>query len=306
MEKNASTGDFRISPFFYKSQNESLVISILVLMYLLGASMNMLIIGVIYLDDHLHTPMYLFVCNLSIVDICYITVIIPKLLEMLISRNNTVSFMQCFTQMYFYFISASAEVLVLFVMAYDRYVAVCNPLNYPRVLNGRVCVMIVVGLWASAFLNSFLITFPASTMSFCQVQTVHHFYCDAKTLVTISCAGKDTFNLLLYIELPLFGLVTFICSLASYVKIITVILRIRSSDGRRKAFSTCSSHLAVLTLYYVTGMSVYIIPPSKYSDILKQVCTMLYATITPIINPFIYSLRNKDITNALLKIGRAT
>ncbi|XP_071978722.1 olfactory receptor 2T1-like [Engystomops pustulosus] len=299
MEQNISAKDLRISPFFYKSPYTGLVITIFTLIYLLGVFMNVLIITVVYINDHLHTPMYLFVCNLSIVDMFYITVFIPKILDILY-RSNTVTFMQCFSQMYFYVVSASSEVTMLLLMAYDRYVAICNPLSYHSVLSTRVCVLLLVGLWATAFTNGLIIAFPASSMSFCQLNTINQIYCDAYTVAAIACAGVEVFYLVLYIELPLFGLVTFVCSLTSYIKIIGIILQIKSRDGKGKAFSTCSSHLVVLSLYYTTGMSVYMIPPSKYSDVLKQMCTILYATITPVLNPFVYSLRNKDMTNAIL------
>ncbi|KAG8550971.1 hypothetical protein GDO81_023900 [Engystomops pustulosus] len=291
MDQNISVKDLRISPFFYKSQYTGLVISVFSLIFLLGAFMNALIIIVVYVNGNLHTPMYLFVCNLSIVDMCYITVIIPKLLDIL-CRSNTVTFMQCYTQI--------SEVTMLLLMAYDRYVAICNPLSYHSVLSTRVCVLLLVGLWATAFTNGLIIAFPASSMSFCQLNTINQIYCDAYTVAAIACAGVEVFYLVLYIELPLFGLVTFVCSLTSYIKIIGIILQIKSRDGKGKAFSTCSSHLVVLSLYYTTGMSVYMIPPSKYSDVLKQMCTILYATITPVLNPFVYSLRNKDMTNAIL------
>ncbi|KAG8550970.1 hypothetical protein GDO81_023899, partial [Engystomops pustulosus] len=297
---NDTTVIFHILPFSSEANNKLLILGIFLIIYVIGIMLNLVVIAVICLDVHLHSPMYVFFCNLSSIDICYTTVVIPKLLYILLSGSNTVTFMQCFAQMYFYVVSASSEVTMLLLMAYDRYVAICIPLSYHSILSTRVCVLLLVGLWVTAFTNGLIIAFPASSMSFCQLNTINQIYCDAYTVAAIACAGVEVFYLVLYIELPLFGLVTFVCSLTSYIKIIGIILQIKSRDGKGKAFSTCSSHLVVLSLYYTTGMSVYMIPPSKYSDVLKQMCTILYATVTPVLNPFVYSLRNKDMTNAIL------
>ncbi|XP_068102479.1 olfactory receptor 1-like [Hyperolius riggenbachi] len=269
------------------------------LIYLIGLLMNFLLLTVIYVSDHLHTPLYIFLCNLSFVDICSTTVTVPKLLHMLLSGDNTISFPQCFSQTFFFLLAASAEDILLFVMAYDRYVAICNPLHYHSLLSKKMCILFIIIIWVSASLNSFLMTIPVSKMSFCQTNVIRHFFCEAKSLTKISCAGKDIFYNIVYMELLVFGLLPFLCSLTSYVKILNVILQIKSAEGKQKAFSTCSSHLAVILLYYATGASMYMIPPSKYSDVMEQVSTVLCTAITPMLNPLIYSLRNKDVKRAL-------
>ncbi|XP_075141410.1 olfactory receptor-like protein OLF4 [Leptodactylus fuscus] len=294
--------DFYILPFSYNSDSPALILALFTGIYLLGVLLNVLIVTLIYLDKQLHSPMYLFLCNLSFVDICYTTTVIPKLLDMLSSGDHKVSFRQCFTQIFFFFLAAGTEDLLLFTMAYDRYVAICKPLHYHTILSNKVCSICMAAIWFCASLNSCLLTGSALKMSFCHSTTIHHFYCDAKALTEISCAGKGIFYLVMYFESIFFGLCPFIFSLTSYTKILKVIFLIKSGDGRKKAFSTCSSHLFVILLYYSTAASVYLLPSSRYSDLLDQVCTLLYATVTPMLNPLIYSLRNKDVKTAVRRL----
>ncbi|XP_072273066.1 olfactory receptor 2L2-like [Pyxicephalus adspersus] len=272
------------------------------LIYLIGILVNLTTITVICLDLHLHTPMYLFLCNLSIIDLCYLTINVPKLLYILLSGNNIISFTQCFFQMYSYYIADSAEVTVLFIMAFDRYVAICHPLDYHRILNKKICIMLVMVSWISGCLNSFSITSSIFKMVFCSSFTIHQFFCDAKALLNISCGGTEVFYNVMYAEYLIYGLIPVTCNLMSYVKIIRVILRIKSKDGRRKAFSTCSSHLTVMAIYYGSAVSVYLMPPSDRYDILEQILTVFYTTMVPMLNPLIYSLRNKQVKNSLQKL----
>ncbi|XP_075687714.1 olfactory receptor 2L3-like [Rhinoderma darwinii] len=294
--------EFHILPFSYQGDSPPFVFVLFTVIYLLGVLMNVLIVTLIYLDEQLHSPMYLFLCNLSFVDICYTTTIVPKLLHMLSSGNHNVSFPQCFTQVYFFFLAAGTEDLLLFTMAYDRFVAICKPLHYHCILSKDVCSFCMAAIWLCASLNSCLITVPTLKMSFCRSTTISHFYCDAKALTKISCAGKELFYLVIYFELFFFGLCPFLCSFTSYAKILKVIFHIKSKDGRKKAFSTCSSHLIVIILYYGTAALVYLLPSSRYSDILDQIFTLLYATVTPMLNPLIYSLRNKDVKGAVRRL----
>ncbi|KAM5151748.1 olfactory receptor 2T29-like [Mantella aurantiaca] len=244
--------------------------------------------------------MYLFICNLAIVDICYTTVTVPKLLYMLISRNNIVSYKECFTQMYFYLFDASTEDILILTMAFDRYVAICHPLHYHRILNKNNCSLLMAGVWIMGSVNSFILTIAASTLTFCHSKTIHQFFCDGKSLINIACAGLNHFYTVIYVDVFVVGICPFFLSLMSYIKIIKVILNMQSKEGRSKAFATCSSHLAVIILYYTTAVSVYMMP--KYSVILEQIFSVLYTTITPMINPLIYSLRNTDVRKALKKL----
>ncbi|KAM5151766.1 olfactory receptor 1-like [Mantella aurantiaca] len=272
------------------------------LIYVIGILVNLIIITVIFLDLHLHTPMYLFLCNLSIIDICYTTVTIPKLLYILFSGNNTVSFTQCFIQVYFVFLAATTEDTILFIMAYDRYVAICHPLDYHRILNKKICILLVMVTWISGCLNSSFLTSSILKMVFCSSLTIHQFFCDANALINICCSGTEIFYIVLYTNILVFGICPVMCNVMSYVKIIRVILRIKSKVGRSKAFSTCSSHLTVMAIYYGTATAEYMMPPSDHYDLLEQILTVFYTTVIPMLNPLIYSLRNKEIKNSLQKL----
>ncbi|KAM5151754.1 olfactory receptor 1G1-like [Mantella aurantiaca] len=303
MENNTSMLKFHILPFFMKVDNKLFIFNTVsfFLIYVIGILVNLIIITVICFDLHLHTPMYLFLCNLSIIDICYTTVTVPKLLFSLFSGNNTISFTQCLIQIYFLFLSSTIEVTLIFIMAYDRYVAICHPLDYHRILSKKICILIVMVIWISGCLNSCLFTSSILKIIFCSTFTIHQLFCDAKALINISCNGTEMFYIILYIECFVYGICPVMCNLMSYVKIIEVILRIKSKDGRRKAFSTCSSHLTVMAIYYGSGIAVYIIPPLDRYDLLQQILTVFYATVVPMLNPLIYSLRNKEVKNSLRK-----
>ncbi|KAM5151778.1 olfactory receptor 8D1-like [Mantella aurantiaca] len=272
------------------------------LIYVIGILLNLIIITVICLDLHLHTPMYLFLCNLSIIDICYTTVTLPKLLYILFSGNNTVSSTQCFIQVYFIFLANTGEVMNIFIMAYDRYVAIYHPLDYHRILNKKICILLVMVTWICGFLNSSLVTSSILKMLFCSSLTIHQFFCDAKALFNIACSGTEMFNNTMYIDFLVYGLCPVMCNLISYVNIIRVILRIKSKDGRSKAFSTCSSHLIVMAIYYGSATAEYMIPPSDRYDLLEQILTVFYTTVVPMLNPLIYSLRNKEVKDYLQKL----
>ncbi|XP_040214350.1 olfactory receptor 1468-like [Rana temporaria] len=302
MDNDTTSNVFQIVPFFTKAEDKLDIFVFLLTIYFTGLLINIIIITVIYNDDHLHTPMYLFLCNLSIVDICFTTVTVPKLLHMLLTDNNTISFTQCFTQFCFYFLFGTTEDILLFIMAYDRYVAICKPLHYHQILGRKNCLMLIVGTWISACINSLLITKAASAMSFCRSKIIHQLFCDIKALIKTSCAGTEMFFMLIYFEFLLLVFVPFLCIVTSYVKIIAIILNINSRDGRRKVFSTCSSHLIVMLLYYANAASVVLIPQSQYSELLEQICTVLYTAVTPMLNPMIYTIRNKEVMRALMRL----
>nr|DBA19178.1 TPA: hypothetical protein GDO54_015045 [Pyxicephalus adspersus] len=272
------------------------------LIYFAGILVDLTITTVICLDHHLHAPMYLFLCNFSIIDLCYTTIIVPKLLYILLSGNNTISSTHCYIQIYFFFVADSAEVTIIFVMAYDRYVAICHPLDYHRLLNKKICIMLIIVTWICGSFNSILMTSSILKMTFCSSFTIHQFFCDAKALLNISCGGTEMFYVVTYVEYLVFGFIPAMCNLMSYIKIIRVILRIKSKDGRSKAFSTCSSHLSVMAIYYGSSVAVYLMPPSDRYDILEQILTVFYSTVVPMLNPLIYSLRNKEIKSSLQKL----
>nr|DBA19198.1 TPA: hypothetical protein GDO54_015065 [Pyxicephalus adspersus] len=248
MESNTSILEFYILPFFFNTESKLYIFNIVFffLIYCIGILINLTIIAVICLDIHLHTPMYIFLCNLSVIDIFYTTTIVPKLLHILLSQNNTISFTECFIQIYIFYLVNSNEAMVILTMAYDRYVAICHPLDYHRILNKKNCILLITVTWISGSLNSSLFTSSILKIIFCSSLSIHQFFCDPKALFNISCGGTKMFYIMMCADLIIFGLSPTVCNLMSYIKIIRVILRIKSKEGRRKAFSTCSSHLTVM------------------------------------------------------------
>nr|DBA19197.1 TPA: hypothetical protein GDO54_015064 [Pyxicephalus adspersus] len=302
MERNISLPEFHILPFFMITNKlYSFNFVYFFLIYLIGILVNLSIITVICFNLHLHTPMYLFLCNLSIIDLFYTTITVPKFLYILLSGNNTISSTECFLQMYFFFLADCTEITIIFIMAYDRYVAICHPLDYHRILSKKNCALLIMFTWINGCLHSFLITGSILKMLFCTSLNIHQFFCDAKALLNISCGGAEMFTILVYVESLVLGLIPVMCNLMSYVKIIKIILRIKSKEGRSKAFSTCSSHLTVMAIFYGSAVSVYMMPPSDRYDILEQILTIFYSTVVPMLNPFIYSLRNKEVKVSLKK-----
>ncbi|XP_063788915.1 olfactory receptor 1496-like [Pseudophryne corroboree] len=302
MENHTSITEFHIVPFSMKAGDEPVIFGVFFLIYVFGVLLNLAIITVICLDSHLHTPMYLFFCNLSFVDICYTSVTVPKLLQMLRSGKNKLFFPQCFAQVYFFVIAASSEDTLLFVMGYDRYIAICHPLHYHQILSKKVCIMVVTMIWLCAGVNSMLWLVSVLKMSFCHSTTIHQFFCDAKALRDIACSGLNMFYIVMFANIVLLGVCPFFINVMSYKKIISVILHIKSREGRRKAFSTCSSHLTVMTMYYVISIPVYMIPPSEQFIFLDQIMTVLYTTVIPMVNPLVYSLRNYEIRRAIQRL----
>ncbi|XP_073516792.1 olfactory receptor 5V1-like [Phyllobates terribilis] len=296
------TYKFFILTFANDLENKPFLSLFFVLAYFTGVIANSATIIAIYKDRHLHTPMYLFLCNLSIVDLCYTTSTVPKLVYMLVSGDYTLSFTQCFIQMYFFLHVATTEDILLFIMAYDRYVAICNPLRYHNLLSKKVCILLMATAWATGCMNSTVTTLTTSNIPL-YTNIVPQFLCESKAFTKMSYPNTG-FQLFSYIEVVMFGVGPFLCSIVSYTKVIIVILHIKCSDGRRKTFSTCSSHLIVLTMYYGTWMSVYIVPPLKDPRVFELTLSILFSIITPMVNPLIYSVRNKDVKRALLKMVR--
>nr|DBA19134.1 TPA: hypothetical protein GDO54_015001 [Pyxicephalus adspersus] len=301
MENHTLPGEFHIDPFFFKSKNKFFILFYFVQIYLLGITWNGGIILVVYFTTTLHTPMYLFLTNLSFLDICYTTITIPKLMVILLSGNKAVTIKQCFTQLYFFVLMASTEIVLLTSMAYDRYVAICEPLHYQSIMNKQNCSLILMISWIFGSLNSLFITVLASTVSWCGSKDIHQFYCDIKAIYKISC-NNARLKVAIYFDSFFIGVLPFLISLISYIKIIKVILLFASKGGRKKAYSTCSSHLTVLLSFYATGVCVYLNPPTENPEEIEQIFTLIYTTVTPVLNPLIYTLRNTEVKVALVKL----
>ncbi|XP_030044255.1 olfactory receptor 5V1-like [Microcaecilia unicolor] len=272
------------------------------LIYLIILTGNLTIITVTCLDPRLHTPMYIFLCNLSFLDISSTTVTLPKLMDILLRQSQRISLYGCFIQMYFFLLLTSAEFVVISVMAYDRYVAVCLPLHYTVIMNFRLCVLMVTGSWMFGILEPVAHTVLISCLSYCGTNKINHFYCDLSAVPKLSCTSTSALESITYIFGTFLALPCFFTTLMSYVYIISTILRIRSTEGRRKAFSTCSSHLTVVILFYGTTMCLYMKPTSVHSVDQNKFFALLYNVLIPVFNPVIYSLKNKEVKTALRKI----
>ncbi|XP_062992685.1 olfactory receptor 5G9-like [Elgaria multicarinata webbii] len=267
--------------------------------YLITLTGNSTIILVIRRDPSLYSPMYYFLSHLSFVDICYSTDIVPKMLVNLLMKQNTISFIGCLTQMFFSLLLSVTEVFILSAMAYDRYTAVCHPLHYVVTMNKSICTYLVMGAWLMGLFFAIINIVPIFNLQFCGLHEISHFSCELPPLLKASCSDIFLNNILLLSSVVIFGLGSFLPTLVSYLHIISTILKIRSAEGRSKAFSTCSSHLIVVGLLYMTGMSQYMKPSNLSSMILDELFSIQYSILTPMLNPIIYSLKNKEVKRAL-------
>uniref|UniRef100_A0A8C3SRF9 Olfactory receptor n=1 Tax=Chelydra serpentina TaxID=8475 RepID=A0A8C3SRF9_CHESE len=270
-------------------------------MYFLTLMGNITIISLVGTHRRLHTPMYFFLCNLSFLDIWFTTGYIPKTLVLLVSQSKTISFTSCLLQMYFVFSLGCTEYLLLAVMAYDRYLAICRPLRYSSIMN-RICVQLVSGAWTVGFLYALLNTVFTFKLHFCGPNQIRHFSCELPPLLQLSCTDTFTNQVVLLTSAVILGAISFLLTLVSYIHIISTILRIPSVQGKRKAFSTCSSHLIVVGLLYLAAFIQYAKPSSVSSVALDEMVSIQYSILTPMLNPIIYSLKNKEVKTALRNI----
>ncbi|XP_074838238.1 olfactory receptor 5V1-like [Carettochelys insculpta] len=280
---------------------QPLLFLLFLVIYFVTVAGNILIIALVVCDQHLHTPMYYLLGNLSFLEICYISTFLPRLLASLLTGDRTVSVKGCIVQLYFFGILIAAESLLLAAMSYDRYLAICHPLRYATLMNGRVCCQLLAGCWISSFLLCTMVNIYTFQLRFCDSNEIDHFFCDFSPLIKLSC--DDTHILLLFsFSIATLGtLVPLRLTLTSYICIITTILKISSSTGRQKAFSTCSSHLIVLTVYYGTVIVVYVVPTTNTPKVLHKIFSVFYTVLTPMMNPLIYCLRNKEVKESLRK-----
>nr|XP_033799933.1 olfactory receptor 5V1-like [Geotrypetes seraphini] len=306
MEKrnHSEVTEFIILGFFEFPEIQLLFFLMFLIIYLMSLTGNLIIIITVCSDPHLHSPMFFFLINLSFLEICYVTVTVPKLLAVLIAQNKTISFMQCMIQMYLFLVCTNTEINLLTAMAYDRYVAICKPLHYTIIMNKKVCIILAVASWTIAFLNLVPHVTIISQSSFCSSTEINHFFCDITALMILSCSKTNEIETINYIEGPLLSLTPLILTIISYVYIISAVLKFQSAKGRQKAFSTCSSHLTVVLLFYGTTFAVYVRLNNADSIHLNKLLTVVYITAIPLVNPLIYSLRNKDLKGALCKVAR--
>ncbi|XP_055454310.1 olfactory receptor-like protein OLF3 [Psammomys obesus] len=272
------------------------------LMYLVTVLGNFLIILLIRLDSRLHTPMYFFLTNLSLVDVSYATSIVPQLLAHFLATHKAISFLSCAAQLLFSLGLGGIEFLLLPVMAYDRYVAVCDPLRYSVIMHAGLCTRLVITSWVSGSINSLVHTAITFRLPMCTNKYIDHISCEILAVVRLACVDTSSNEIAIMVSSIIFLMTPFFLVLLSYIQIISTILKIQSTEGRRKAFHTCASHLTVVTLCYGTTISTYIQPHSSPSILREKLISLFYAVLMPMLNPMIYSLRNKEVKGAWQKL----
>ncbi|XP_074825925.1 olfactory receptor 10A4-like isoform X1 [Natator depressus] len=270
--------------------------------YLITLVGNIVIITITVVDPALHSPMYFFLRNLSFLEIGYTSSTIPKMLVNFISEDTSISFLGCAMQMYFFSFLGITECCLLATMAYDRYVAICHPLRYTAMMSRGVCLQFSAVCWLIGMLVGVGQTTFIFTLPYCGPNRINHFFCDLPPLLKLACVDTYRNEVAVYTIAVAFIMVPFLLILVSYIRILHAILSIPSAEGRSKAFSTCSSHLIVVTLFFGSGIVMYLRPKSRYSLNTDKLLSVFYSVVSPMLNPLIYSLRNKDVKEALRRV----
>ncbi|XP_052017512.1 olfactory receptor 8S1-like [Apodemus sylvaticus] len=302
MRNRSTVPEFILLGLSVDTQVQGLLFVLFLVIYVLTLTGNLLLLLVVKVDRHLHTPMYFFLGHLSFLDLCHSSVTVPKLLENLLSVTKTISVEGCLAQVFFVFATGGTESCLLAVMAYDRYVAISSPLLYGRVMSRQLCAGLVCGSWSLAFLDAFINILVALTLDFCEAQDIHHFICELPSLYPLSCSDVSaSFTTLLCSSfIHFFG--NFLLIFLSYIRILLTILGMSSASGRSKAFSTCSSHLAAVSFFYGSGLLRYLMPNSGSTQ--ELIFSLQYSVITPMLNPLIYSLKNTEVKAAMRRTVR--
>ncbi|XP_020831846.1 olfactory receptor 5AN6-like [Phascolarctos cinereus] len=272
---------------------------IFLVIYLMTLAWNLSLISLIKVDSHLHTPMYFFLSNLSFLDICYVSSTAPKMLSDFFKEKKTISFGGCAAQYFIFSGMGLTECCLLAAMAYDRYAAICNPLLYTAIMSPALCMWMVAGSYMSGFSGSLIQLCSLLQLNFCGPDVIDHFFCDLPQLLVLSCSGTLALQILKFVLAVVFGVLTVLIIVVSYGHIVEAILKISSAQGRSKAFNTCASHLMAVTLFYGSGLFIYLHPSSNDSFSHDKVVSIFYTMVIPMLNPLIYSLRNREIKEAL-------
>ncbi|XP_032656183.1 olfactory receptor 6B1-like [Chelonoidis abingdonii] len=294
--------EFILLGFWNLPELQIFLFLVFLVIYIMTMSGNILIVALVVADQHLHTPMYFFLGNLSCLETCYTLTILPRLLVSLLTGDRSISVSGCFAQFYCFVCLITTECYLLAVMSYDRYLTICKPLRYAALMNGRLCCQLAAGSWISGFLTCVIMIWFMLQLIFCGPSEIEHFFCDFSPMLKLSCSDTSMITLISFILASINTPCPFLLTVTSYACIMATILRIPSTTGRQKAFSTCSSHLIVVTLFYGTLMTVYLLPKTNTLKVLNKVFSVFYTVLTPMLNPLIYSLRNKEVKEALRKV----
>ncbi|XP_003781553.1 olfactory receptor 10A3-like [Otolemur garnettii] len=301
-QNQSSVVEFILLGFSTFPELQEPLFGVFLVIYLMTLMGNAIIIVAISLDKSLHVPMYLFLLNLSVVEVSFSAVILPEMLVVLSIEKTVMSFVGCFAQMYFILLFGGTECFLLGAMAYDRFAAICHPLNYPVIMNKRVFMTLVIFSWVLGSMGASMQTTWVFSFPFCGPNEINHLSCETPAVLDLACADTFLFEIYAFTTTILIGVIPFLLILLSYIRILFAILKMPSTTGRQKAFSTCASHLTSVTLFFGTGNMSYLQPKSGYSPETKKLMSLSYSLLTPLLNPLIYSLRNSDMKRALMKL----
>ncbi|XP_075393519.1 olfactory receptor 7A17-like [Tenrec ecaudatus] len=285
-----------------KAELQPLLFGLFLSMYLVTFTGNLLIILAITTDSHLHTPMYFFLSNLSFADICFTSTTVPKMLMNIQMQTKVITYEECITQMFFFMLFVGLENFLLTVMSYDRFVAICHPLHYTVIMNPRFCGHLLLASWLLTLLDALVHALMVLRLSFCTELEISHFFCELNQVIQLACSDTSLNDLFLYLASGLLVVIPFSGILFSYMKIVSSILKISSAESKYKAFATCGSHLSVVSMFYGTTLGVYLSSATNENSKDSAIASVIYTVATPMLNPFIYSLRNKDIKQVLRKL----
>lgn len=283
------------------SQLRILLFFVFMVIYIMTMTGNILIVALLVTSPHLQTPMYFFLGNLSFLEICYTSTIIPRMLASFLTGDKVISMGACMAQLYSFGTLAATECYLLAMMSYDRYIAICKPLHYSTLMNCRISIQLATCSWISGFLGSTVVIVLTSSLTFCKSNEIDHFFCDFPPLVKLSCSDTTLAETALLVVCSIISMFPILLTLTSYICIIHTILKIPTTMGKQKAFSTCSSHLIVVSVFYGSLLAVYLVPSATPSKTLNKIVSLFYTVLTPLFNPLIYTLRNKEVNRALRK-----
>ncbi|XP_008848556.2 olfactory receptor 2T3-like [Nannospalax galili] len=301
-ENQTSSTSFILVGLFGDTKHAALLYLVTFIFFLMALTGNGLLILLIHVEPRLGSPMYFFISQLSLMDLMYVSVTGPKMLVGQVTGDHTISPSGCGVQMFFYLTLAGAEFFLLSSMAYDRYAAICRPLHYPLLMNQRVCQILVSGCWLLGSVDGLLITPITMSFPYCRSRRVPSFFCEAPALLKLSCTDISLYQLLMYLCCALMILIPILVISGSYILILRLILRMNSAEGRKKAFATCFSHMTIVMLFFGVALYTYTLPSPYHTAQHDTLVSAFYTIITPVLNPLIYSLRNKDVTGALRNI----
>ncbi|XP_004686638.1 PREDICTED: olfactory receptor 2L13-like [Condylura cristata] len=299
---NHTSNDFILLGLFPPNQTGLLLLLLIIFIFLLASMGNSTMIHVIRMDSRLHTPMYILLSQLSLMDLIYISTTVPKMVFNFFSGQKGISYLGCGVQSFFFVTIAGSEGLLLASMAYDRYVAICHPLHYPIRMSKRMCVKMIIGSWILGAIDSVAHTAYALNISYCRSRAIDHFFCDIPAMVTLACMDTWVYEYMVFVSTSLFLLVPFLGITVSYGRVLYAVYHMRSKEGRKKAFTTCSTHLTVVTFYYAPFVYTYLRPRTFRTPQEDKNLAVFYTILTPMLNPIIYSLRNKEVLGAMTRV----